>query len=178
MAKLLASSFWSVSFLGSAGFGGGAITGRMIWRGWVLWPGWIVCLCSCSLTVAEARKGYVGGAPVALVCAYLGAVTLPGCVWVGVTVYGIFWIWSDCGWGLDFALCRIGLGFGGLPGWSADVFFGCVDRFVWVICFGLGVLPSGMSGLVWLDWVWGLFVWLGCVWAGSFGIWSVRILAG
>ena len=57
----------------------------------------------CSLTVAEARKGYVGGAPVALVLgACCGDVA---CIGSGVTV-GVFLVMSGlvCGLGAGFWL--------------------------------------------------------------------------
>ena len=93
----------------------------------------MVCV-SCSLTFADARKGYVGGAPVVL------------CDWCGFTT--VLVIWRDGlvflgmsglvrGMGLVFGSCVFGAGLGwDIWGFAAGVSFGCVDSFVSGFWFG------------------------------------------
>jgi len=88
--KLLASSFWPVIFFGLAG---SELEPRLMLG---MYPG--VDLGMCSLTVAEARKGYVGGAPVVL--AGVAVMLLRS----GAMVMGVLGVWSGVWvWGADFA---------------------------------------------------------------------------
>ena len=103
----------------------------------------------CSLTVAEARKGYVGGAPVVLAACGGDAV----CVlvrWFGwcldlvlsVVVGADFWLLCPwLGWDLGIVL-----------GLAADVFFGCVDSLFLDCLWDLVLSPRGWPGfvLIWL----------------------------
>ncbi len=106
-------------------------------------------ICLRSLTFAEARKGYVGGAPVVLVVVWCMCVLDDG--WCdGLWLFRC--IWSGLGlWGLLLALVPIsGLDLGYL-GCAAGVSFGCVDSMVWI---GVAWVFSprgflGCFGLIW-----------------------------